>query len=113
MGFRDDFSEDVIGEEKMIDSKIKIPTKIEYETDHTDKNGNLIVKVKSRTEDEILAFSKLNLNKLWKNLIDYDSWRIYCCESNRYSNLLSTFREGVLDVNTIEYSIRLRLQEVE
>lgn len=97
----------------MINSKIKIPTEIEYETDHTDKNGNLVVKVKSRTEDEILAFSKLNLDNLWKNLIDYDSWRIYYCESNRHSDLLNTFREGVLDVNTIEYSIRIRLQEVK
>ena len=97
----------------MIGSKIKIPTRVEYEVDHTDKNGNLIVKVKSRTDDEILAFSKLNLNKLWKNLIDYDSWRVCYCESNRHSNLLNTFREGVLDVNTIEYSIRLRLQEVK
>lgn len=97
----------------MTNSKINIPTEIEYETDHTDKNDKLIVKIKSRDDDEIFAFSKLNLNELWKNLIDYDSWRIYYCGSNRYSDLLTTFREGVLDVNTIEYSIRLRLQEVK
>ncbi|RLC33772.1 MAG: hypothetical protein DRZ76_03930 [Candidatus Nealsonbacteria bacterium] len=97
----------------MSDSEINIPTKIEYETIHVDKNGNLIVKVKSRTEDEVLAFSKLNLDELWKDLIDYDSWRVRYCESNRRSKLLHTFREGVLDVNTIEYSIRLRLQEVK
>jgi hypothetical protein len=97
----------------MVNSKINIPTEIEYETDHTNKNGDLIVKVKSRTDDEILAFAKLNLSRLWKNLIDYDSWRVYYCESNRHSDLSNTFREGVLDVNTIEYSIRLRLQEVK
>lgn len=97
----------------MVESKINIPIEVEYETDHIDKNSNLIVKIKSRTEDEILAFSKLTLDNLWKSLIDYDSWRIYCCESNRHSDLLSTFREGVLDVSTIEYSIRLKLKEVK
>ena len=97
----------------MVNSKINIPTEVEYETDHTDKDGKLIVKIKSRTEDEMIAFSKLNLDTLWKNLVDYDSWRIYYCETNRRSGLLDTFCAGVLDVNTIEYSIRLKLQEVK
>jgi len=97
-----------------VPAKIKVPANVEYETDHTDKNDKLIVRVKSRTADEILMFSKLNsLTELWKGLIDYDSWRIYYCESNRHSNLLLGFREGILDFNTISYSIRLRLKEVE
>jgi len=97
----------------MINSKIDVPTIVEYTTEHADKNGKLVVKMRSRTEDEIKAFSMLQLIELWNSLLDYDSWRIYYCESNRHSDILETFREGVLDTNTIMYSIKLRLQEVK
>lgn len=90
-----------------------IPTNIVFKADHTDKNGKLVVTTRNRTSNEKNAFMLMHIDSLWCGLDDYDTWRVKYCESHRQEKLLNTFRCGVLDLNTIEYSIKLKLREVK
>jgi len=95
-----------------MESRIIAPILVNFDTEHTDASGRLIVKLRNRTADDALAFSNLNLDSLWANLSEYEAWRIHYCETNRITPLQSSLREGILDANTIIYSAKLRMREV-
>ena len=77
-------------------SSVNVPSgyKGAFETTIKDKEGNLIVVIKTRS---ISYFD------------NYDKFRVRYCNKHRKDKLWSSFREGKLDILTLLYGLKIKI----
>ena len=96
-----------------MESEVKTPVSVNFGVDHSNDAGGLIARLKTRDNDEVAAFSRLRLNDLWGDLLSYDTWRVGYCEKHRDAALRPSLREGLLDIDTVTYAVKLKLREMK